>query len=486
MKAVLIASDYIKTSTGEYKVLEMNTNVSLGTIAENMNVLDWGELTNFIDSNGFTKVNIIYPGYSSNFKEKVTDLYKDSTTVTINSFETQLNSITVPYVEDADDVLTIRISYDTTAIIDDEYCKDKYNFNKALGSDSLKPKSYISGVSDDFSDLTEFNYSGDEPNFIIKKRYPDYDKYEFPKLYKITSLEELNTLKQSIQPDIEFLQEYLLSETINGTHGILRNVSLIYGSNLDVISLGGYKINHALPITIWNNTYDTSNTLDKKDRAKYITYYYDVNARLNYLADGEDDVIMGDGTIKIFKDIVVGDVLKSVVIDSLPDDETTYSETGWTGSYQSFVDNFQITTTNVSAINESSPISDLFIKITVDGGVVWEDVPWTVILVKEGDNIRFKSFNDLKVGDVIEMVNIVDNVPVNKTIENLEIIFKYNIVLGSIDVEEKDIFLPLIANNLTIIQHNACNAICNRLGPVPYCRSFNQCTNCSAGQCSAK
>ena len=32
MKAVLIATDYIKTSTGEYKALEMNTNASLAPL----------------------------------------------------------------------------------------------------------------------------------------------------------------------------------------------------------------------------------------------------------------------------------------------------------------------------------------------------------------------------------------------------------------------------------------------------------------------
>jgi hypothetical protein len=486
MKAVLIGTDFIKTSTGEYKVLEMNSNISLGVIEYNTDILDWSGIQNLVSTNQFKTINLIYPPYSANFKDKIVDIYKDNTEITINFFETQLNSITVPYVEDADDILTIRLSYDTTAIIDDEYCKDKYNFDKALGNDLLKPKAFIPNVTDDFSSLTEFTYEGSEPNFIIKKRYPLYNKYEFPKLYKVTSLEELNTLKGLVEPDVEFLQEYVISETVNGTHSVIRNISLIYGSNLDVISLGGYKINHSIPNTIWENTYNTNNELDKKDRAKYITYYYDVSTRLNYLADTDDDIVMGDGTTKIFKDIVVGDVLKSVVISGLPEDETTYSDTGWTGSYQSFVDNFEVITTTVEEITESTPISDLFIKITVDGGIVWEDVPWTIILVKEGDNIRFKEFNDLVIGDVIEMVDIVSNLPVNKTIENLEIVFKYNIVIANINVETKDVYLPLIANNLTLIQHNQCNAICNRLGPVPSCRSYPQCYNCAAGQCSAK
>ena len=53
----------------------------------------------------------------------------------------------------------------------------------------------MSAKSDDFIDFEDFTYTLDLPNFIIKKRYPNYDKNEYPKLYKIQNLTELNALK---------------------------------------------------------------------------------------------------------------------------------------------------------------------------------------------------------------------------------------------------------------------------------------------------
>ena len=170
MKAVLISTDYIKIEDGSYKILEMNTNTALDVLTEEQyNYLDLTELESFIESNGFTKLNLIYNDLSKGFKNKLETIYSGSTNVTFNSFETQPGSITVPYIEDDEITFTIRISYDTTAIVDDEYCRDKYGFIKALGNDILKPKVFIPNVVDDFETLTEFTYTGTKPNFIIKK-----------------------------------------------------------------------------------------------------------------------------------------------------------------------------------------------------------------------------------------------------------------------------------------------------------------------------
>lgn len=486
MKAVLISTDYIKTEDGSYKILEMNTNTAIDVMGENQQCLDFSELQSFIESNGFTKINLIYPNQSKAFKNKLETIYSGSTTITFNSFETQQGSITVPYMEDDETTFTIRISYDTTAIIDDEYCRDKYNFVKALGSDTLKPKVYIPNMVDDFETLTEFTYTGTKPNFIIKKRYPIYDKFQFPRLFKITTLEELTAVKALVETDDEFLQEYVVSELVNGKHNILRSIDLIYGSNLDVINLGGYKEIHTLNANIWQDTYGTNNQLDKNCRPKYITHFGNLEeTRKTYTADVDDNIIMGDDSFKSFTDVVVGDIVKSILITGLPENEGDYSTENWTGLYTDFVNNFAMDTATIVAKNQSNSIDDLFIKITLEDGITWEDTPGTNILIKDGDVIKFKHINDLVIGDVIEMVNVVDNTIVNKTIQNLEIVFKYGVVMGDIDVENKDVYLSIIQNNLALIQHNTCAAKCfsapNNF--YPSCLSISFCINCSPFQC---
>ena len=488
MKAVLISTDYIKTEDGSYKILEMNTNTALDVlIEEQYDYLNLTELEAFITSNEFTKVNLIYNHLSKGFKSKLETIYSGSTTITFSSFETQPGSITVPYVEDDETTFTIRISYDTTAIIDDEYCRDKYNFVKALGSDTSKPKVYIPNMVDDFETLTEFTYIGTKPNFIIKKRYPIYNKFQFPRLFKITTLEELTSVKSLVETDEEYLQEYVVSELVNGKHNILRSIDLIYGSNLDIINLGGYKEIHTLKADVWADTYGTNNELEKSNRPKYITHFGNViESSKTYTADLDDNIIMGDDSFKSFTDVVVGDVVKTILISGLPENESDYSTATWTGSYTDFVNGFTMDTAVVVAKDQSNPIDDLFVRITLEDGITWDDSVGTRILTKNGDVIKFKYINDLIIGDEIEMVNVLDNTIVNKTIQNLAPVFKYGVIMGDFDVESKDVYLSIIQNNLALIMHNTCAVKCKSAPSnfYPSCLSLSFCNNCNALNCA--
>ena len=158
MKAVLIATDYIKTSTGEYKVLEINTNTKF---VADITHIDWSNITTFIQTNGFTNVHCIIPHYDKRFATKLGEICTTIGGITFLSHETSDNSITVPYIEDNETTFILRVSYDTTAIVDDEYCRDNYSLLRAINELTTKPKTYIPNISDDFENLSEFNYTLD-------------------------------------------------------------------------------------------------------------------------------------------------------------------------------------------------------------------------------------------------------------------------------------------------------------------------------------
>lgn len=482
MKAVLIGTDYIKTESGEYKVLEINTSTRIDT--SNMDLLNWSNLTNFISDSAFTEVVVICPVYSKNFSDKLKEICENDLNITFISYETSDNSITIPYIEDADTKLIIRISYDTTAIIDDEYARDCHSLLRALGSSSVKPKSFIPNVSDDFSGLTEFSYDGTTPNFIVKQRYPNYDKQTWPKLYKVSTLQELNELKTRVENTTDsFFQEFHLSELSSNKRNIVRGIDIIYGGNLDIINMGGYKIEHSIDENIWVNSYDGTGLLANKDRPKYITYYNGSSNKWTYIYDEDQEVLMADGSRKTFADLQVDDVVKSIEVAQLPMDETTYSTSTWVGSHTEFMSDFAVSQTAVVIKTTSAPLNELFIRITLDGDVTWDDLPTTDVLTRDGDVIKFKKVNNLEVGDVLELFSTETESVINKTITALEVIFKDNQIVGTVDVEPIDLFLPLISNSLTLIQHNACNtAFCAPLG-VPQCYIYPKCTNCLSIQC---
>ena len=484
MKAVLLSTDYIKTEDGQYKILEINTSTRIVPADNEGNLpgLDWSNLTTFIQTNGFTNVHCIIPMYDKGFATKLSEICTTIGGITFLSHETSSTSITVPYIEDNDNTFILRVSYDTTAIVDDEYCRDNYSLLRAINELTTKPKTYIPNISDDFENLSEFNYTLDLPNFIIKKRYPNYDKNEFPKLYKVQNLTELTQLKGLVNVDTEFLQEFTNSEILSNKRSIIRGIDIIYGSNLDVISMGGYKVLHAITENIWNNTFGDLGLLAKKDRPKYITYYSPTSDRATYIYDEDQEVLMADGSRKSFAELEVGDSVKSINIPSLPVNETEYKVEEWTGSHTDFTTNFAVSETAI-VVKTTQTTSDLFIRITLEDDIVWDDLPVTHLLVKNDDVIRFKNVNNLQIGDVLELFSTETETIVNKTITNLEILFKENEVVGTMDVEPLDLFLPLVTNSFAIVQHNACNAnFCSNFGGQ--CYNYGKCGDCGYYQCA--
>ena len=481
MKAVLIATDYIKTPTGEYKVLEINTN---SAILGDMESLDWTGLTNFIQTNAFTNVHCIAPVFDRQFSTKLNDICTTLGEIQFQSYETGDSSITVPYIEDNDNSLILRLSYDTTAIIDDEYSKDMHGFLNAIKEQTFKPKTYIPNVVDDFATIDDFSYTLDTPNFIIKKRYPNYDKNLYPKLYKIQNLIALNALKLEVDEDTEFLQEFVDSEILLGKRTIIRGIDIIYGADLNTIPMGGYKIASSVVENIWENTFDETGKLASKDRPKYITYFTNSSDRSAYIYDGDQEVLMADGTRKQFTDLEVGDSVKSISVATLPLDETEYKVSEWSGSHTEFITNFAVSETAV-VVKTTKTQNTFFIRITLEDSIIWDDLPGTEILIREGDIIRFTTVNELQVGDVMELFSTETETVVSKTITNLEVTFKENTEVGTIDVEPIDLFLPLVTNIFAIIQHNACNAsFCKQYSYD--CNFYFKCTDCTMQQCLPK
>lgn len=480
MKAVLIATDLIKEVNGDLKVLETNTNAFLSNI---WSLYDFSALTSFIQSNNFTTIKVIVSNTSKPFSLKMKEIC-DSIGVTHMEYVVSNESITIPDVEDDDSSLTIRVAYDTTAIIDDEYCKDKFALQKLVHDQSFGAKTYIpvemnGVVIDDFANESEFNYTDNVPNFIVKCRYPNYDREVYPKLFKIQNLTELNNLKSSVTGDY-YLQEFVQSGLVNGRRNIVRSIDLLYGSNLDVLNIGGYISTHQIEESIWENTFDETGLLAKKDRPKYITHTLTHrNSEAEYIYDVDQDIAMADGSRKTFSSLVLGDSVKTLHIEGLDINETTYDLDTWSTSYSDFVQNLSVTNTSVVVTRESEPVSKLFIRLTLNDGTEWDDTKQSPLLVKDGDVIKFKRVNYMEIGDTIIIYNFETSEIELKTVENIEIVFKENMVLGSLDVEPIDLYLPFVGGDIAVIQHNLCRPFCL----TNACANYNNCSNCTTFQC---
>ena len=261
MKGVLIGSDFIKSSNDSYKVIEINTNIRLYQNEELSleDYIDKQALKNLLIDNNITEFVYIYPGNeSAPIQEKpIFQNIAEELGITYTNLITSPNSLTVPYVEDTDNKFILRHSYDSTALIDDTYCNDNYEFAKLIEGQSYATKKVIKDSNFSLNDFSSVDTSTNYPNVVVKSRYPNYNTIQYPKIFKLENDEQLHSLSNIEQPIETYVEEYVISEDsfIDDSVNIIRSIDIIYGPNLDTLHLGSHHVTSRLSIDLSDDIY---------------------------------------------------------------------------------------------------------------------------------------------------------------------------------------------------------------------------------------
>jgi len=388
------------------------------------------------------------------------------------------NSITVPFIEDAEDTLIIRTSYDTTAIVDETYTKDKVNFHRLISGKEYSTKIYYHSNIDtslNIDNLTELHLTnGDAPNYIIKTRAPHTTDYiNYPKFYKVASLEDLESLKTSLT-DSEFMEEYHLNDGnfINNKIGAIRSLDILYGPTLSCLHLGSYMATSPIKNNEWETTYNETGLMSQSSRLLWMTkgpHYRKIMT--GYILDDDTPIIYADGSLKHPNEILIDDVVKTMLLPWIPENETDESGNPLylsgvnSGSFISDLNTFTIGSSSVVGM-ESETKEALMIKITLENGITYEDLPNSDMLIEEYDSLRttFKVTNQFRINDSIVFFDYNNNTLVKSKITSLEVVYVTRIIYD-LNVEANDIFLPIADSNLglSFIQHNGgCQGWCSQ------------------------
>lgn len=510
MKGVIIATDYIKDTNDEFKVLEMNTNTAI--LFNNANdYLDLDGFEQFVLDNGITNIEIITPKIvSSNVIDtefiEATDSYNrysfsnaihnrfESSSVNVNTQYTELNSTTVPHIEDNDTTLIIRVSYDTTALVDSVYCTDNFEFLRLMYDTDVNsiPKTFINDTELGFDSIGSIiRDNGEYPNYIIKERFPTTNYGQYPKVLKISNSEELVSIKSNLSSNT-LLQEYIFnpSDTFEGKLKTYRVISLIYGSNLDILDLT-YPFVHTNACAIEDSVdWDENGELQYWERARYLQKYSDNTdkARFRYQFDNESKIIMSDGSISNVDNIQSGSVLKTLNFPNMPLDETTSAVTKWSGSFNDLSNGLEVTTTTVveySSINKTFWLTNLELA----NGVKFSDIDYGKVISKIGEQTEYKFnlFKQLNIGDSILLFNSETNDIEESIVINVQYSYE-KINVYSVDVEPLDYILTteegVTIPKYAIFQHNpaaGCQELCCNGGNDA--TSYPQCFGTNIGWC---
>jgi hypothetical protein len=457
MRTVLIGSDFMYDKDGNLKPIEINTAVGWDgpeKVEDDIDCLDLTSLYQFVETNGFTSIH--YVG-NIGFFHKTLETHFTGSSVTYEFHAVGEMAITIPFIEDNDETLIIRSAYDTTALVDDTYCRDKVEFMKLIESQSFGSQfAYKDDTNQLISNITTINDNGEHPNFVLKSRYPGYDKEVYPKFYKVTTQEELDVVLQNVTSDYFLMENYC--NTTNNFEGhikVIRSLNILYPPTLESIQIGQYtKLNQNIFFT--GVTYDSETyEVTSEYRDSYVTT---INNRwLPKLLD-TDLVEMADGTFKTAVELQVNDLIKTIDIPNPNGTDNSSYTSNFGITYETLVSGTTYSTnkiTNLKKINLLTYIHEL----TFDDNSTWEDTGVSSYLIERNNEIQFENLFDVQIGDVVLLLNTTEGLVdfVRKTVtSNIQI--KKVFSGWFISVENAHLFLTKTSStnneSFVSIEHN--------------------------------
>lgn len=498
MRAVITGTDYIKDIDGSFKAIETNTNVGLSVDVSRY--IDFDSFTQFVGDNGFEEIVLIYNQTNLQYFQDILELepaviktkifvspdgseqkeieneinfnsflqilqsHYSGSSVTITPQNLNETSVTIPDIEDSETKLIIRLAFDTTALIDDTYARDNWEFLKLMNDTDPNSiaKTYINDSELGFDSIgTVLRDNGNHPNYCVKKRITPTNNNIYPKLYKITTIQELNDLKSNLEVD-EYIQEYIYNsdDLLNNKVKVYRSVDMVYGGELDVMNL--WVVEHtAIMDTIQTPDYDDYNQVQIWDRVRYTTKYNSKTSDIGIKLSADDDtkILDPDNNIINVQNLNVGDFVKSINVPGVINNTDTKTTLEWTGSTETIMNEFSISSSEVVSKIQTEYFGEI-IEFELENGSIFSDVPHAKILVEtniSGSTVSvFKQYSELKNEDTLL---IWDN-DTNTIIKNeiVEIRYSYQKINAyTLNINEFDVFLTLeeSANNrYGLLTHN--------------------------------
>ena len=481
MRAVITGTDYIKDIDGSFKAIETNTNVGLSVDVSRY--IDMDSFSEFVSTNGFNEIVVIHNNtnlqlmisgielepksldYRSDmgFVSLLKTFYSGSG-VTITTQKLEETAVTIPDIEDSEDKLIIRLAFDTTALIDDLYARDNWEFLKLMNdTDSTSiPKTYINDTELGFDSIGNvLRDNGNQPNYCIKKRITPADNNVYPKLLKITSVEQLDSIKAGLETD-EYLQEFIYnpSDFLNNKIKIYRGVDMVYGGELDVINLWVVEHTNIMDV-IDTPDYDDNNEIQIWDRNRYTTKFNsktsDIAIKLS--ADEGTKILDTNDDIIFVENLNVGDLVKSVNVPGMINGIDTAVTLNWVGDIEDIISNSTVTQSQLISKTETDYFG-LIIEFELENGSVFSDVPHAKIMVEteiSGSTVSvFKPYNDLNVGNTILIWDNLTNTIIKNDIVDIRYSYQ-KLKAYTINVDDFDLFLTLEeseGNRYGLLTHN--------------------------------
>jgi hypothetical protein len=435
MKGTLFSADFVKDSEGNLRLLELNTDT--GFINQELINFDFSDFKQILVDNNISELDIIY---KSDFQQKFVNQFisvMSSDINVINLHNEDVDTIYPTQVEDSNDKFILRLAYDESALFDSQYCKNRLNVFNLFTDNSINDycvSYYHSSSLGEKNTLTKEINPINIPDATIK----DIDELHNPiDFFKIGSQIENesdeekwnNFILENSAEDKLIEQYHFHPSNVDENNHITsyRFFGLVYGSNLDVITLHTYRISSIfdLPTDLTSEIIPNNYTNKIADH-----HYYELTTNLfrNDSAGilSTHEILTDENTYKPISEFVVGDYVKSYYISRSIEEENT---------------NFSFPT---STFPSGSYLTS------------------SIVIYKKLENLKYNSMFELKVDNdsifsgIAKSFLIFDsssNSSSFKTIYNInpEVDYLYDTDGNIIDIDELNFYVST-DNNLTYIE----------------------------------
>lgn len=344
MKGTLFSADFIEDSSGELRLLEINTD----TQAINLQFFDYTDFISVLQENNISKVTVVHKPHIH--QEMVNHISSSLSTNApfITSFTEVKEGPNVIYpttVADQSDLFVLRLAYDESSIFDSEYAKGTLNLLKLYsdyGENGMIPEFYHSSSLYGETNTISPNFNPSNlPDCVVKNIS---ENQSFAGFYKIGSESESDTNQSRWDSFIQnqggeniLIEKYHINSNTVSDNKVssIRTYSIIYGSDLSLIHLAQFK-----PYSVFElptvGIYDSQKYVNKIDNKHYYEFATNI-VKYEGVFDGILNthlIIKSDETEIEAGSIVVGDELKSFYIGGTDQDETNLYLADWqhTGS----------------------------------------------------------------------------------------------------------------------------------------------------------
>ena len=359
MKGTLFSADFVKDSSDNLRLLEFNTDTSI--IGDELYNFDLTEFINVLDTNNITQLDIIYkPFIHSKIVEHIVNSVSGNTqsVITINLHDEDINTIYPTTILDSSDKFILRLAYDESALFDSTYCKGTVELLNLFASNNEESRvvSYLySSSTESYNTLESVINPSNIPDVAVKDMIENFNPIDF---YKIgsevegeTNIDRWDAFIGSIPIENKIIQQYHYGSSSldeNGHIVSVRSFHIVYGSNLDILTLHNYKISSIfqLPTSISSeiNPLEYVNKISDHHYYEYTTNFikFDCGGLLS-----THQVLMDDETYKPISEVNVGENIKSYFISGAPQVETNSEILDWSFDGQFFPEGSYITQSEV-------------------------------------------------------------------------------------------------------------------------------------------